>query len=255
MRAGKLLILLFATTLIGLMFSGLQAIEIPWLVTVLSVLILSGQIMLYLNEGISTGARDTEISRRVEKQEKDGLHIMQADDSACYSPVRAAAAAGIVFAVPILLALFVALGSKPYTYEMQDLPSWMTAGSSNRTDIMLPLGAYSSNLSMTIVDWCRIGVRALGMVFVNIFPDPLHQNQLIDRAMPLFFLLYPAGYMAGYFMGPRRQAIMARKQRRAKKVAVKKAQRSSLAEELTKTGAEVHYGQRNDQKNDKNRLI
>lgn len=254
-RVGKLFILLFAATLIGLMFSGLQAISIPWLVTLLSVLILSGLTLLFFNEGVSTGVRDTEVSRRVEKQELDGQHVMQADDSACYSPVRAIVAAVIAFAVPILLALFVSLNAKPYTYEMQDLPTWLTAGYGSRTDIMAPLGAYMTGLSMTVVDWCRLVVRMLSMVFVNIFPDPIRQGQMIDRTIPLFFLIYPLGYFCGYLCGPRRQAILARKQRRAKKIAVKKAQKRSLADELTRTGAEVHYGQRNDRKEDKNRLI
>ena len=254
-RTGKLLILLFAATLIGLMFSGLQAINIPWLVTILSILILSGLTLLFFNEGISTGVRDTEISRRVEKQEKDGQHIMQADDTACYSPVRAVVAATLAFIVPILIALFVAVMSKPYTYELQDLPTWLTSSYASRNDIMAPLNAYMTGITMTMVDWCRLLVRMLGMGFVNIFPDPLRQGQLIDWTLPAFFLIYPLGYFTGYLFGPRRQTVMARKQRKAKKIAVKKAQKSSLADELTRTGAKVHYGQRNDRKDDKNRLI
>ncbi|MBQ9008079.1 MAG: hypothetical protein IJ088_01940, partial [Clostridia bacterium] len=254
-RIGKLLILLFAATLIGLMFSGLQAIEMPALVVVLSVLIISGLTLFFVNEGMSSGVKDTEMSRRVEKTEKDGGHVMGAEDAACYSPVRAVVAAAVAFAVPILLSLFVAVNAKPYTYVLQDLPSWLSSTYASRSDVMLPLGAYAQSIPMTAVDWVRLVARVFGMIFVKIFPDPLHQGLLIDRVLPCFFLVYPIGYIVGYLFGPRRQAILARKQKRAKKVAVKKAQKRSLAEELTKTGAEVHYGQRNDQKVDKNRLI
>ena len=254
-RIGKLLILLFASTLIGLMFSGLQAIEMPVLVVILSVLIISGLTLFFVNEGMSSGVKDTEMSRRVEKTEKEGGHVMASEDAACYSPVRAAVAAAAAFAVPFLLALFVALNAKPYTYVLQDLPSWLTTSYAGRSDVMLPLGAYAQSVPMTMVDWVRLVARVFGMIFVNIFPDPIHQGLLIDRVLPCFFLIYPAGYVLGYLCGPRRQAVLARKQRRAKKVAVKKAQKKSLAEELTKNGAEVHYGQRNDQKQDKNRLI
>ena len=254
-RIGKLLILLFASTLIGLMFSGLQAIEMPVLVVVLSVLIISGLTLFFVNEGLTAGVKDTEMSRRVEKTEKEGGHVMASEDTACYSPVRSVAAAATAFAVPILLALFVAFNARPYTYVLQDLPSWLTSGYASRTDVMLPLGAYAQSIPMAAVDWIRLVARVFGMIFVNIFPDPLHQGLLIDRVLPLFFLVYPAGYVVGYLCGPRRQAILARKQKKAKKVAVKKAQKRSLAEELTRSGAEVHYGQRNDRKTDKNRLI
>ncbi len=254
-RIGKLLILLFAATLIGLMFSGLQAIEMPVLVVILSALIISGLTLFFVNEGMSSGVKDTEMSRRVEKTEKEGGHVMASEDAACYSLVRAAVAAAAAFAVPFLLALFVALNAKPYTYVLQDLPSWLTTSYAGRSDVMLPLGAYAQSVPMTMVDWVRLVARVFGMIFVNIFPDPIHQGLLIDRVLPCFFLIYPAGYVLGYLCGPRRQAVLARKQRRAKKVAVKKAQKKSLAEELTRNGAEVHYGQRNDQKQDKNRLI
>ena len=242
-RIGKLLILLFASTLIGLMFSGLQAIEMPVLVVILSVLIISGLTLFFVNEGMSSGVKDTEMSRRVEKTEKEGGHVMASEDAACYSPVRAAVAAAAAFAVPFLLALFVALNAKPYTYVLQDLPSWLTTSYAGRSDVMLPLGAYAQSVPMTMVDWVRLVARVFGMIFVNIFPDPIHQGLLIDRVLPCFFLIYPAGYVLGYLCGPRRQAVLARKQRRAKKVAVKKAQKKSLAEELTRNGAEVHYGQ------------
>lgn len=254
-RIRKLIVLLFATTVIGLMFSGLQAIGIPWLVSLLSILIISGMTLLYYNDGINTGVADTEVSRRVEKAEKENQHVMKEDDAACYSILRAVVAAGITFAIPIILAVIASLGSKAYTYTLQDLPAWLTQSYGARSDIMAPLGAYLREESMGMSDWVRLAARVFGMVYVNLFPDPLRQSHLIDQTLPLFFLLYPLGYIVGYLQGPRRQAILARKQRKAKKVAVKKAQKRSLAEELTRSGAEVHYGQRNDREDEKNRLI
>ena len=64
-------------------------------------------------------------------------------------------------------------------------------------------------------------------------------------------------YVIGYLCGPSRYAKLSKQQRKAKRVAQKKAQRRSLAEELTRQGAEVHYGERTDvvNKEDKNRLV
>ena len=57
---------------------------------------------------------------------------------------------------------------------------------------------------------------------------------------------YPLMFIAGYLLGPKRQSRLAAKERKAKKVAVRRAERRTLAEELTRGGGEVHYGQRND---------
>ena len=74
-QAGRLGIIFLAAVIIGLMFSGLQVIGIPWLAALLNALILSGLLLLFFNEGLSAGVRDTEMSRRCEKLEKKVKHL------------------------------------------------------------------------------------------------------------------------------------------------------------------------------------
>ena len=61
---------------------------------------------------------------------------------------------------------------------------------------------------------------------------------------------YPVAYVLGYLRGPAHSAKEAAMNRKAKKVAVRKAQKSHLAQELVGSGGDVHYGHKtqNEQK-------
>ena len=67
-------------------------------------------------------------------------------------------------------------------------------------------------------------------------------SALIDRLSPLFIAAYPAAYMIGYLRGPAANRKRERENRRAKKIAVRKAQKKGLAQELTGSQMQVHYG-------------
>ena len=256
-QSGRLFLILVATVILGLMFSGLQTIGIFWLAELINAVILGLFLFLFFNEGLSAGVRDTDMSRRMEKLEKEGRMVSAQDDALCYSPVRSVVCAVAVLILPFLLAVIVGLLSKPYTYRLQDLPTWLTQNYSVRSDIMGPLGAYMKPVTLDTVDWLRLVARILGMIFVAFFPDPQKQVFIIDRTLPVLFVLYGCAYVIGYLCGPSRYAKLSKQQRKAKRVAQKKAQRRSLAEELTRQGAEVHYGERTDvvNKEDKNRLV
>ena len=242
--AGRILTLLIVTVMLGLMFSALQAITNIWLRAGVALLILAGLLLLYVNEGLNQGAEDAASSISYMQGMEAGRKLGKDADAACYQPLKALCSALVVYAVPLALALYVALMAKPYTYVLQDLPMWLTDTYGARSDVMAPLGAYVVREGMTAFDWIRVLVRLPQMMFVMMFPDTLTMSLMIDRLSPLCIAAFPLAYVAGYLLGPASNRKMRKQNRRAKKVAVHKAQKSSLAAELTGVQNAVHYGQR-----------
>ena len=254
--AGKILTLLVIMILMGLMFSALQAIENIWLRAGLALVILAGMLFLHLNEGINQGAEDAASSVSYMQGMEAGRKLGRDADAACYQPLKALCSALVVYGIPLLMALYVALAAKPYSYVLQDLPLWLTDTYGARSDVMGPLGAYMAREGMTMFDWIRMLVRLPQMMFVMLFPDALTMSLSIDRLSPLCIATFPLAYVVGYMFGPASNRKMRKQNRRAKKVAVHKAQKSSLAAELTGVQNAVHYGQRReDDKHKRKELI
>ena len=121
---------------------------------------------------------------------------------------------------------------------------------------MGPLQAYAAQQSMHASDWVRLIVRVMEMIYINFFPDPQRMSLMIDRLSPLFVATYPAAFVLGYLRGPVQNRKTEKLNRRAKKVAVRRTQKSSLVEELTGERPTVHYGHRpEDQKHRKKELV
>ena len=244
--AFKLLGMLVLTAVLGLVFSALQAIEIVWLRALLSLGVASGLVLLLYFEGMQKGTRDAASSRHYDKMKSAGRELTARDDAACYQPLKTVCAGAAVYGIPLLMAVYIALNARPYTYTLQDLPAWLTGTYGTRADVMAPLGAYMQATAMGIADWIRMIVRLFELVFVGMVPDPLKMTQLVDRLSPLMILVYPAAYVIGYLRGPANHVKVETMNRRAKKVAVHRAQKKSLAQELISGGGEVHYGHRAD---------
>ena len=245
--AGRLAALLAAIVVMGLMFSALQGVGAAWLRIALSALIVSGMLLLCLNEGMSKGAQDAQASRNYAALKEKGAPLERKDDAACYQPLKALCAALAVFGVPLALSVVVALAAKPYTYALQDLPAFMTDAYRARGDVFAPLGAYTAQQSLAAMDWIRLAVRLPEMMFINFFGDPLRMSAVIDRLSPLFIASYPLLYVLGYLRGPAIHRKREKENRRAKKIAVRRTSRSSLAEELTGAQGQVHYGHRREE--------
>ncbi|MFR2494508.1 MAG: hypothetical protein ACLTBF_01935 [Christensenellales bacterium] len=87
-------------------------------------------------------------------------------------------------------------------------------------------------------------MRLAVLIYINLFPDPQTMAQMIDRLSPLMVMTYPIACMIGYLRAPAVYAKRQSMQRRAKKAAVRKAQKKSMVDELLGGGGDVHYGQR-----------
>jgi len=151
---------------------------------------------------------------------------------------------------------YIAVTTKGYTYALQDLPAWLTASYGSRADVMAPLSAYAQDASLTVMDVMRIFVRMPVMIYINLFEDPVTMGGLIDRTAPLFLLTYPISYLAGYMTAPYANRKREKMNRRAKKVAVRRTQKSTLAQTLVGDQHGVHYGHRKEEdKHKKKELV
>lgn len=245
--AGKLLTLLLLVSVMGMIFSALQAIGALWLRAALAGVLVAGALALYFSDGLTKGAADAAASRYYVSAKEKGIELDAKDDAACYHLLKPVCACAVVFAVPLALAVFIALTAQEYTYVLQDLPAWMTNTYGAREDVFAPLGAYMQETGMTVRDWVRMAVRLPEMLYINFFPDALTQGALIDRLSPLMIATYPLAYILGYVFGPKSNRKRESMNRRAKKVAVRRAQKSSLVEELTGARPQVHYGHKKDE--------
>ena len=245
-----------AVIVMGLIFSALQAIENVGLRIGLSAVLTGGVLLLCMNEGMNKGAMDAAASRSYESMAARDLPVSDKEDAACFQPMKPVLAALIVFVLPMALAVYLAMTTTGYTYTLQDLPTWVTSSYGMRQDVMGPLGAYAVKAEIQAVDWVRMFVRLPMMMMINLFPDPLTMSGLIDRLSPLCVGVFPLVYVMGYFFGPSVNRKQEKANRRAKKIAVRKAQKKGLAAELTGSQMQVHYGQKADsEKHKKKELV
>lgn len=254
--ARKLAVLTLAIVLLGLMFSALQAVGIYWVRFVLSALLAGGMLLILYTEGVSCGVANVSASRQYVQMEAEGRKLTDKEDAACYHPLKALSACAVMYAIPLLLAIYLAFNAEEYTYTLQSIPSWLTQTYAGRSDVLAPLAAYSQTVALTATDVIRMIVRLFELFFVNFFSDPQQMTGMIDRLSPLLVALLPLSYVAGYLCGPHSSEKIAKQNRRAKKVAARKAERTKVADELLGNPKQVHYGhQVKDEKHKKKELI
>ena len=229
--AGKLLVPLVSIIIMGLIFSALQAVS-SGLRLALALVIIAGILLFMLSEGLNRGAEDAAASRNYVNLTAKGVKLEEKDDAMCYHPLKAICAVMVAFIIPLALSVYIAANAVEYTYTLQDLPAWLESSYGMREDVMGPLGAYTAERSMAANDWLRLVVRLFEMSYV------------IDRLSPQFILSYPLMYVIGYLRGPASNRKLEKMNRRAKKVAVRRAEKKSLVEELTGAQGQVHYGQK-----------
>ena len=233
---------------LGFMLTGVQAIEAYWIRAAIGSVTGFAIALLMYFEGVNCGVMDINASRTCAQAAKDGRQLSEKEDAACYHPIKALCAALMVFGLPLVLAVIVALNAKEYTYVIQTLPTWLTSTYGARSDVMGPLAAYSQQGGMMIIDWMRMLVRLFELPLINLFEDPQKMTALIDRLSPLMLSVLPLAYMLGYLVSPRRARKIEKLNRRAKKVAVRRAERRKVGPELLGTQNQVHYGHKKDEK-------
>ena len=246
--AGRLVPMVILIAIMGLMFTALQALEIYWLRAVISAAVGAVMAILLYSEGLNSGVLDANASRNYVQAQEDGRKLTDAEDAACYHPIKALCAAMVIFGLPLVLSVVLAFNAKEYTYVLQSLPKWLTQTYGVREDVMGPLGAYGQSAGMAMLDWVRMFVRLFILVFINLFEDPQKMTAMVDRLSPLMVSVLPIAYMVGYLLSPRKAEKIQKLNRRAKKVAVRRAERRKVGPELLGAQNQVHYGHKKEEK-------
>lgn len=239
---------LILIAVMGLMFTAVQAIGAYWLRAAISLAVTAAMLALLYSEGLNSGVLDVNASHAFLQAKADGRELGAKEDAACYHPLKALCAALVVFAVPLVISVYLALNAREYTYTLQSLPTWLMQTYGLREDVMAPLGAYGQTAGMGVVDWLRMFVRLFILLMINFFEYPQKMTAMIDRLSPLMLCVLPAAYMIGYLCSPRKAEKIRKDNRRAKKIAVRRAERKKIASELIGAQNQVHYGHKKEEK-------
>lgn len=195
----RLFALFFSCALLGCMFVSLQALPYYALCLILSVAIAVGMLAAHYMEGMARGEEDAKASRQAQRLLDGGHALDKKLEAHCYHPLKAICAAAICYAVPLVCGVLTALH----------------AGEAGEA-----------------VYWPRVIARVCEMIFINYFPEPKQAGTLIDCLTPLLIASFPLAYLAGYLAGPGREEKREAQMRRAKKIAKKRAERSTMAASL-----------------------
>lgn len=246
--ACRMLPMVLLIMVMGLFFTALQAIGAYWLRVALGVAAALAVILLLYYDGLNSGVLDVNASRAYMQAQADERTLTEREDAACYHPLKALCAVLVIFGLPLVLSIYLALNAQDYTYTLQSLPSWLTQSYGTREDVMAPLGAYAQAGGLSVLDWIRMLVRLFILSMVNLFEDPQTMKGMIDRLSPLMMCILPLSYFVGYLCGPHRAQKISKLNRRAKKVAVRRAERRKIGPELLGTQNQVHYGHQKEEK-------
>jgi hypothetical protein len=253
---GKMLGYILMVAFLSLVLSAVTGGGSIWGLVINLILIVCF-FMLEFMEGATRGEHDVTMSRMVESRLREkNVQPEKRELASCYGPQKAFIAFALATGVFFLLALAVALAAKPYTYALQDLPTWMNAYN-GRDDVTSPLAFYRHVGSATVVDYIRIVVRACILPFVNLFPDVQESALLIDRLSPLFIILLPLSYPLGYLMGPHFYEKRMRENEEAKKATMKRIRRKNKKERQKRMEGirEKNLQEKREQKRRDNQLI
>lgn len=205
----------------------------------LNILLLICFFLLELMEGGTRGEHDVTMSRMVEgRLTEKNIQPEEKELASCYGPRKAFIAFGLAVSGFFLAAVVVALAAQPYTYSLQDLPTWMSAYL-GRDDVGTALEYYTITDGAAVTDYLRILVRACILPFVNLFSDVQASSYLIDRLSPLFILILPFSYPLGYLMGPSLYEKRMRENEAAKKATLKRIRRKNKKERQQRMGGAV----------------
>jgi hypothetical protein len=164
--------------------------------SVLNIAVLSAAGMLFFQMGGAKGEDDCKSDFTRGKSQQGAPRV--------YSRGRTLAGTLVGLAPWIILGAVVAILAVPYTYTLQDLPSWLNAYM-RHPDVGRALVYYNREIVTPIVDWLRIAVRFAILPFVYLIASQGDAaSLLLDRIAPALMLALPACYIVGYLTGPSR---------------------------------------------------
>ncbi len=207
-QGGKLLAYQLLIIFLNLMLGAAFAIQNVFLNVVTNMMLVLVYASLLYMDGTRQGESDVNLGEIVYQKKEMGKVVAASEETHCYHPLKGLVTVAIGTAILFVVALVFAVTAQKQVYQLQMLPSW-TSAFSTQEEIILPLSYYNQQFSMSIIDYIRIFVRASVYPFVNIAgADNASGMLLVDRLSPLLIILPFLFYAVGYNQGPRIRSII-----------------------------------------------
>ncbi|WP_102410650.1 hypothetical protein [Beduinella massiliensis] len=236
--AGRVAGSIVLVAVLGLLLQVLSMIGNFYLRMLISCAVIVGCFLMQFSSGGGQGERDVTFGAMLGKRTLEGYQPTKEEKTKCFTPLKGLAAAALGAAPFVLCALVVAAAAEPYTYTLQDLPSWASAYA-YRADIYAPLSYYGQSAGAGLADYLRILVRACNMLYLLPLGDAVtYYGYLIDRLGPALLLVFPLGYVLGYLRGPALHKKRIAYNEQAKKAQLKKIKRNKKREQAARRAKE-----------------
>ncbi|MEG0766541.1 MAG: hypothetical protein RR482_02390 [Clostridia bacterium] len=187
------------------MFAPVMMSETKWLRLLFDGALILIAAMLFFVEGSYKGERDCAMTALLDKRKRETGYVPDLTEQRKRYHAPKGLYGALLGAAPwFVLAVFVAVLAKPYTYILQDLPGWL-GGYALRPEVGKPLQYYGQIYTVAPVEYLRVISRFSILPFVYL-PGNLSDagSLLIDRMSPLLVLILPLCNAIGYLFGPRR---------------------------------------------------
>ena len=232
--AGRTVGTIVLVAVLGLLLQTFATIGNLFVRAVIACAVIVACFWMQLVSGGEQGERDVTFGSMLQKRMADGYVPTAEERAKCYAPLRALLGA-LLGALPfVLCALVVAAVAQPYTYALQDMPSWMSAYA-YRADVYAPLNYYSELGGATLPDYLRIVVRACNMIYLLPFGNSvMYYAFQIDRLGPVLLLILPLGYALGYLRGHALHVNRLAYNAQAKAATLKKIKRKKKREQAAR---------------------
>lgn len=174
------------------------------IVRILIALLFEGMFVAFCySNGVNAGFKDVTFSEIAYQRRESGRPLDTAEEAKCFHRQKGFISALIGTAPLFILAVALAVFTKPQWYTISALPSWIE-GLERRTEIGNALAFYHSGLNIGVVDIVRIVVRLAVMPFVTLVgAENVLGTLMIERLSPVLLLLPGIGYALGYLRGPK----------------------------------------------------
>ena len=225
-QAGKVWLYAVVMTIMALLLSNVLILESLVLRILFNGVLVGTVAMLLYADGGARGEREVALGVSLSRRARDAGYVVPAEEqSKCYNPLKGIWAA-VLAALPLLvLGVALAFLAKPYTYTLQDLPSWM-GFYRRRADIGAPLAFYAQGTAMALEDYLRLIVRLCSLPFAYVVGGMEEAGSMvIDRWSWLFALILPCAHAIGYLRGPALHAMVLKRNEEAKRKHAKKIAR------------------------------
>lgn len=236
--AGRVAGSIILVAVVGLLLQVISMIGNAFFRTLLACAVIAGCFLMQFSSGGGQGERDVTFGYMLGKRTLEGYQPTKDELAKCYNPLKGFLGMLLGAAPFVICAIVVAVAAKPYTYALQDLPSWVGAYD-YRADIAKPLQYYAVAAGAGIADYLRILVRACNMLYLLPLGDAVSAYSFtIDRLGPVLLLILPLGFALGYLRGPALHKKRIEYNEQAKKAQLKKIKRNKKREQAARKAKE-----------------